>query len=201
MKKIVLATGNPGKVREIREIFADLDVEIVPQSEFDIESPEETGSTFVENALLKARFAADKTGLPAMADDSGIAVDALDGRPGVYSARYAGEDASDDDNLDLLLEALIDVPDDRRGGGFHCAAVLAFPGDDQPPLIAEAVWRGTILRARRGDGGFGYDPVFLDPDSGKTGAELSPDEKNAVSHRGRAFRALHDQFAGSGLAD
>ena len=200
MKRMVLATGNPGKVREIRKIFADLDVEIVPQSEFDIESPEETGSTFVENALLKARFAADKTGLPAMADDSGIAVDALDGRPGVYSARYAGEDASDDENLDLLLEELVGVPDERRGGGFHCAAVLAFPGDEHPPLIAEAVWRGTLLHARRGSGGFGYDPVFLDPGSGKTGAELSPDEKNAVSHRGRAFRALHELFAGSGLA-
>ena len=200
MKTIVLATGNPGKVREIREIFADLDVDIVPQSDFDLVSPKETGTTFVENALLKARYAARLTGLPAMADDSGIAVDALDGGPGVYSARFAGEGASDDDNLERLLQALEDVPDDRRGGGFHCAAVLAFPGDEPAPLIAEAVWRGTILRARRGSGGFGYDPVFLDPASGKTGAELSPAGKNAVSHRGRAFRALHDQFAGSGLA-
>ncbi len=198
--KIVLATGNPGKVREIRAIFADLDVEIVPQSGFGIDSPEETGTTFIENALIKARFAADATGLPAMADDSGLAVDALDGRPGVYSARYAGEGASDDDNLDRLLEELGDVPDEQRGAGFHCAAVLAFPGDHRPPLVAEAVWRGTILRARRGTGGFGYDPVFLDPASGRTGAELAPEAKNAVSHRGRAFRALHEQFAASGLA-
>ncbi len=191
MQQIVLATGNPGKIREISEIFADLDVEIVAQSDFGIESPEETGETFVENALLKARHAADPTGLPAMADDSGIVVDALDGRPGVCSARYAGEDATDDDNLDLLLTELREVPDDRRGGGFHCAAVLAWPGNERSPVIAEAVWRGTILRERRGDGGFGYDPVFLDPESGKTGAEMSRDEKNRISHRGRAFRKLH----------
>lgn len=200
MQQIVLATGNPGKIREIRELFADLDVEIVAQSAFDIESPEETGVTFTENALLKARHAADRTGLPAMADDSGIAVDALDGRPGVFSARYAGEGATDDDNLDLLLTELRDVPDDQRGGGFHCAAVLAWPGNERSPVIAEAVWRGTILRERRGAGGFGYDPIFLDPESGKTGAEMSREDKNRVSHRGKAFRKLHD-LIGAELAD
>lgn len=191
MQRIVLATGNAGKIREIRELFADLDIEIVAQSGFGIESPEETGETFIENALLKARYAADQTGLPAMADDSGIVVDELDGRPGVFSARYAGEGASDEDNLDLLLEELREVPDDRRGGGFHCAAVLAWPGNERAPVVAEAVWRGRILRERRGEGGFGYDPIFLDPESGKTGAEMSREEKNRVSHRGKAFRELH----------
>ena len=190
MQRIVLATGNPGKIREIRKIFADMDCDVVPQSDWDLESPDETGTTFAENALIKARYAAEQTGLPAMADDSGIVVDALDGRPGVYSARYAGEDATDADNLDRLLDEMADVSDAERGAAFHCAAVLVFPEREREPVVAEGVWRGTILRARRGSGGFGYDPVFLDPGSGKTGAELSREEKNAVSHRGKAFRAL-----------
>ena len=129
IEKIVLASGNAGKIREIAEIFSGLNAEIVAQSKLGLESPEETGSTFVENALLKARHAAEHSGLPAMADDSGIAVDALNGRPGVRSARYAGENATDEENLDLLLEELKAVPDSERGGGFHCAAVLVFPGD------------------------------------------------------------------------
>jgi len=195
VNKFVLASGNPGKVREIAAIFADLGITIVPQSDFGIESPEETGRTFVDNALLKARHAADLSGLPALADDSGIAVDALDGRPGVRSARYAGDGASDDENLDLLLRELEEVPDCERGAGFHCAAVLAFPGERRPAVIVEEVWRGMILRARRGTGGFGYDPVFLDPASNRTGAEMTPQEKNAVSHRGRAFRKLHDRIS------
>jgi XTP/dITP diphosphohydrolase len=190
IEKIVLASGNAGMIREIAGIFSGLNIEIVAQSRLGLESPEETGSTFVENALLKARHAAEHSGLPAMADDSGIAVDALNGRPGVRSARYAGENATDEENLDLLLEELKGVPDSERGGGFHCAAVLVFPGDTREPLIVEEVWRGTILRERRGRGGFGYDPVFLDADSQKTGAEMSREEKNAVSHRGRAFRML-----------
>lgn len=198
MKQFVLATGNAAKIREIADIFADLHIDIVPQTEFGIESPEESGETFVENALLKARYAAKQSGLPALADDSGIAVDALDGRPGVRSARYAGEGASDDENLELLLRELANVPDSNRGAGFHCAAVLAFPGDVRAPLIVEAVWRGTILRERRGSGGFGYDPVFLDPAANKTGAEMSRAEKNAVSHRGKAFRKLHDRLGALG---
>lgn len=189
-RKIVLASGNAGKIREITELFSDFGADVVPQTELGIESPEETGKTFVENALLKARFAAEKSGLPAVADDSGIVVDALDGRPGVYSARYAGEGASDQQNVDLLLEELADIQDDRRGGGFHCAAVLAFPGDEFEPVVAEGVWRGKILRERIGEGGFGYDPVFLDEDASKTGAQMSRQEKNAVSHRGKAFREL-----------
>lgn len=192
--KVVLASGNPGKVREIADIFAGLDIQLVPQSEFNIESPAETGTTFVENALLKARFAAAATGLPAMADDSGIVVDALDGRPGVYSARYAGETASDSANVDKLLEELGGITVEDRGAGFHCAAVLVFPDEKATPAVTEAVWRGLILQQREGDGGFGYDPVFLDPDIGKTGAQMSREEKNRVSHRGKAFRQLRQIF-------
>ena len=190
LKKIVLASGNAGKIREIAELFSDLDADIVAQADLGIESPEETGETFVENALLKARHAAEESGLPAMADDSGISVDALGGRPGVRSARYAGEDASDEENLDLLLEEMADISDDHRGGGFHCAAVIAFPGDNPDAIVAEGVWRGRILRQRVGDGGFGYDPVFLDEQANKTGAQMSREEKNAVSHRGKAFAEL-----------
>lgn len=190
LPKIVLASGNAGKIREIAGLFSDLRTEIVAQSTFNIISPQETGTTFVENALLKARYAAEQSGLPAMADDSGIVVDALDGRPGVYSARYAGEDATDEQNVDLLLEEMKDVDDERRGGGFHCAAVLAFPGDEIEAVIAEGSWRGTILKQRLGEGGFGYDPVFLDVTANKTGAQMTRDEKNAVSHRGKAFREL-----------
>ena len=189
-KQIVLATGNAGKIREIAAIFDRINVRVVPQGELGIESPEETGETFADNALLKARAAAEASGLPALADDSGIVVDALDGRPGVHSARYAGEHATDDDNLDKLLEEMADVPDDQRGAAFHCAAVITYPGDDREPIVVEAEWRGIILRERRGEGGFGYDPVFLDPVLGKTGAELSREDKNEISHRGKAFRTL-----------
>ena len=190
LAKLVLASGNAGKIREIAALFSDLGSEVLPQSDFGIESPPETGQTFVENALLKARFAANHAGLPALADDSGIAVDALGGRPGVYSARYAGDDATDEQNVDLLLEELTDVPDDQRGADFHCAAVLAFPHDEYEPVIAAGVWRGKILRHRVGAGGFGYDPVFFDAAVNKTGAQMSRAEKNAVSHRGQAFREL-----------
>lgn len=190
LRKIVLASGNAGKIREITELFSDLTSEIVAQAELGIKSPEETGQTFIENALLKARYAADRSGLPAVADDSGIAVDALGGRPGVWSARYAGEHATDEQNLQLLLEEMTNVADDDRGAGFHCVAVLAFPGEESEPVVAKAVWRGRILRRRVGEGGFGYDPVFLDVDANKTGAQMSQEEKNAVSHRGKAFREL-----------
>lgn len=192
MKKIVLASGNSGKIREIVGIFSAIDIAVIPQTEFGIESPEETGETFVENALLKARFAASKTGMPAIADDSGIAVDALNGRPGVRSARYAGDDATDDNNLDLLLKEMEGVADKDRGAGFHCAAVLVWPADEIDPVVVQGVWRGRLLQARRGDGGFGYDPIFLDPDMQKTGAEMSREDKNQISHRGKAFRKLRD---------
>ena len=192
MKKIVLASGNSGKIREIVGIFSAIDIAVIPQTEFGIESPEETGETFVENALLKARFAASKTGMPAIADDSGIAVDALNGRPGVRSARYAGDDATDDNNLDLLLKEMEGVADKDRGAGFHCAAVLVWPADEIDPIVVRGVWRGRLLQARRGEGGFGYDPIFLDPDMQKTGAEMSREDKNHISHRGKAFRKLRD---------
>jgi XTP/dITP diphosphohydrolase len=194
LSKIVLASDNPGKIREIADIFADLDIAIVPQSEFAIDAPEETGTTFADNALIKARYASAQSGLPAMADDSGISVDALGGRPGVWSARYAGKEATDEQNVDKLLAELADVPDEQRDAGFHCAAVLVFPDSDDPPLAVEAVWRGNILRERKGAGGFGYDPVFLDPAAGKTGAQMTRAEKNRVSHRGKAFRALRDRL-------
>lgn len=190
ISKIVFASGNPGKIREVADIFADLNITVVPQEEFAIDSAEETGTTFVDNALLKARYAAAQSSLPAMADDSGIVVDALGGRPGIWSARYAGEGATDRENVDKLLEELAAVPDEQRGGGFHCAAVLVDPDLNVTPLIAEAVWRGQILRRRIGAGGFGYDPVFLDPSAGKTGAQMTREEKNGVSHRGKAFREL-----------
>ncbi len=195
-EKIVLASGNAAKICEIEDLFKSVQVEIVAQTELGISSVEETGQTFIENALLKARHAAESCGLPAMADDSGIAVDALDGNPGVRSARFAGIDASDEENLDLLLEIMAGVDDPKRGCGFHCAAVLVFAEDDRPPIVVESVWRGQLLRARRGDGGFGYDPIFLDLESNKTGAEMSREEKNTISHRGQAFRELRQQFLG-----
>ncbi len=190
MSKIVLASGNPGKLRELAGLFADLEIKFIPQQSLGIESPEETGTSFVDNALLKARYAASRSGLPAMADDSGIALDALAGRPGVWSARYAGAGATDEENIDKLLAELAGVPEGQRGGGFHCAAVLVDPDANVAPLIAQAEWRGQILLSRLGAGGFGYDPVFLDPGVGKTGAQMTREEKNRVSHRGKAFRQL-----------
>jgi len=184
-----MASGNPGKLREIDRILADFDLVVVPQSEFGIGDVEETGTSFTENALEKARHAAAATGLAAIGDDSGLAVDALGGRPGVYSARYAGPGASDDDNIDKLLAELAGVSDAERGAAFHCVACLVMP-DAGDPLIAEGVWRGSILRERAGVGGFGYDPVFLVPELGRSAAELSPEEKDRRSHRGQAFREL-----------
>ncbi len=189
--RVVLATGNAGKVAEIRALLAGFDVEVVPQSEFGVEPAAETGATFVANALLKARHALAATGLAALADDSGLAVDALGGRPGVRSARYAGPDADDEANIDRLLAELDGI--DARGAAFHCAICLVLPDTDEP-VIATGEWRGTILRARRGSGGFGYDPVFFDPALGKSAAELGPAEKNAVSHRARALDRLARQL-------
>ncbi len=181
-----MATGNPGKIREIARMLEDLDIEVVAQSEFGVADADETGTTFIENSLIKAQHAVDATGLPAIADDSGLAVDALDGAPGVYSARYA-DGAGDEANNDKLLAALEGVAD--RGAAFHCVATFIDP-DDPEPLIAEGVWRGEILHARQGDGGFGYDPLFLVPECGCSSAELDSDDKNARSHRGQALRKL-----------
>jgi len=191
--RIVLASGNPGKVREIRRILGEFGVDIVPQTELGVGDADETGSSFVENALIKARHAADLTGLPAIADDSGLVVDALDGRPGVYSARYAGARASDDDNIEKLLRELHGVPDDKRTAAFHCCAVYV-SADDSTSLVAEGRWQGRILGERRGSGGFGYDPVFFDPECGRSAAELGPELKNARSHRGKALAALAEML-------
>ena len=184
-----MASGNAGKLREIARILSDLDIEVVPQSDFGVSDAEETGTTFVENALIKARHAAESTGLPAIADDSGIAVDALGGRPGVYSARYAGADATDADNNARLLEELEGIPEAERGAAFHCVACFVIPGQDEP-IIAEGEWRGRILAEPQGEGGFGYDPLFLVPELGCSSAELSAEEKNRRSHRGKALREL-----------
>ena len=187
--KIVMASGNAGKIREIAQLLAHLQVTIVPQADYGVSDAAETGTTFAENAIIKARHAAAATGLPAIADDSGLVVDALDGRPGVFSARYAGPDATDDGNIDKLLDELSGVPPDDRDAAFHCVACFVFSADAEP-LLGQGIWHGRILSARRGAGGFGYDPVFFDPQSGKAAAELTADDKNARSHRGQAMRAL-----------
>ncbi len=191
--RIVLATGNPGKVREIRRILGAFGVEIVPQTELGVDDADETGISFLENALIKARHAAELTGLPAIADDSGLVVDALDGRPGVYSARYAGAEATDDDNIEKLLHELRGVTDDKRTAAFHCCAVYV-SADDSTSLVAEGRWQGRIVGERRGTGGFGYDPVFFDPECGRSAAELGPELKNARSHRGKALAALAEML-------
>ncbi len=164
-------------------------VDVIAQSEFDVEDADETGTTFAENSLIKARHAAALTGLPAIADDSGLAVDALGGAPGIYSARYSGLGATDEKNIDKLLATLEGAATDSRGAAFHCVATFVMPGQSMS-LVAEGEWRGSILTTRQGDGGFGYDPVFFDPVSAKSAAELNSDEKNQRSHRGRALQKL-----------
>ena len=188
--KVVLASGNAGKVREFNQLLGDQHIEVVPQSHFGVPEADETGLTFVENAILKARNAARHTGLPALADDSGIEVDALNGAPGIYSARYAGPGASDDENLRKLLVALDGVPEAGRTARFQCVIVYLRHAEDPTPLICQGTWEGSLLRAPRGGNGFGYDPVFLVPERGVTSAELPPDEKNRLSHRGQALRRL-----------
>lgn len=185
-QKIVMASSNAGKIREIARLLDGLDIELVAQSEFDVENALETGTTFHENSLIKAEHAARATGLAAIADDSGLAVDALDGAPGVYSARYAGMDCDDAANNNKLLLAMQGM--DERGAAFHCVATFVEPGGE--PLVAEGEWRGEILREPKGAGGFGYDPLFFVPDCGCSSAELSQEQKNARSHRGQALRAL-----------
>lgn len=190
MQKVVLATGNAGKVRELADLLNNFGLDIVAQTTLGVESAEETGLTFIENAILKARHAARATGLPAIADDSGLAVDALGGAPGIYSARYAGEEASDRQNLEKLLDAMKTVPDDQRTARFHCVLVYLRHADDPTPLVCHGSWEGRIARAPAGDGGFGYDPVFFVPSEGKTAAQLTRDEKRAISHRGQALKLL-----------
>lgn len=192
MQKVVLATGNPGKVNELADLLRDFGMDIVAQTSLGVESAEETGLTFIENAILKARHAAAQTGLPAIADDSGISVDALGGAPGIYSARYAGEDATDEQNLIKLLEAMKNVPDDQRQAQFNCVLVYLRHAEDPTPLVFHGRWHGVITHERKGQGGFGYDPIFYVPELGCTSAELTKAEKQAVSHRGSALTMMLD---------
>jgi len=192
MNRLVLASNNEGKIREIRRILAPLDIEIIPQAKLKVPEPDEPYETFIENALTKARHASLLTGLPALADDSGLCVDALNGGPGVHSARFAGEPRSDERNNDRLLELL--ARSENRRAHYYCVLVLMRDARDPQPLIAEGEWRGEILHQRRGSGGFGYDPLFLDPLLGRSGAELPADEKNRVSHRGKALSLLVEKL-------
>lgn len=187
-KKVVLASGNAGKLREFFRILGNAGFEVVPQSDYDVIDVPETGLTFVENAIIKARNAAQHTGLPALADDSGIEVDALNGRPGIYSARYSGE--GDDANNQKLLDEMKDMPEEQRTGRFRCCIVYMRHAEDPSPLIADASWEGVIMHKLSGANGFGYDPLFFVPTHGTSSAELDPDIKNSISHRGQALEQI-----------
>jgi len=193
-QQLVIASNNKGKIAELTELLAPLGLTPVAQGELGVGEAGEPAVTFVENAILKARHAARETGLPALADDSGIAVDALGGLPGVRSARFAGEDATDADNIDALLDALKDVPDEDRGAQFHCVLVYLRHADDPTPIICHGRWPGRILREPRGNGGFGYDPIFLAPEHNCSAAELSRPEKGRIGHRGRALAQLPEHL-------
>jgi XTP/dITP diphosphohydrolase len=192
--EIILATSNPGKLREFSALMSDLPVKIIPQSEFNVEDVEETGLTFVENAILKARHAAQQTGGAALADDSGLVVDALGGQPGIYSARYAGPDCNSADNIEKLLAEMLDIPQQQRSARFVSVLVLFHNPQDPSPLICQATWEGEILFSPRGKNGFGYDPVFWVPTHQCASAELPSEIKNQLSHRARAFNSLHDKM-------
>ena len=190
MNRLVLATGNKKKVAELNAMLAGMDFKVMPQSDFLVESVPETGTTFVENAIIKARHAARITGLPAIADDSGLEVDALRGAPGVYSSRFAGEDASDEDNLTKLLEELSFLPPVLRTARFWCVLVFMRHADDTTPIICQASWEGHIVTKPQGENGFGYDPVFFVPETACTAAELPAEQKNQLSHRAKALKEL-----------
>jgi XTP/dITP diphosphohydrolase len=197
MKKIVLATGNQGKVAEMASILTEFGFNVVAQSEFNVSEVAETGTTFIENAIIKARHAAQMTGLPAIADDSGLEVDFLQGAPGIYSARYAGEGANDQQNLEKLLQALDGVAPEHRTARFHCVLVLMKHENDPTPLVCHGQWEGRILDHASGSNGFGYDPIFFVPEENCASAELEPLRKKQLSHRGKAlhklFQAMNEQ--------
>ena len=193
-QRIVLATGNPGKVKEMGEILAPFGIEILPQSEFDVPEAIEDGLSFVENAIIKARNAAAHTGLPAIADDSGLEVDCLKGAPGIYSSRFAGPEATDKDNVRKLLQDMQDVAEDKRTARFQCLMVYMAHEADPTPIICQGTWEGRILFEQRGDNGFGYDPVFYVPTHDCASAELSKEVKNSLSHRGQALRKLAEEL-------
>lgn len=192
--RLVIASNNKGKIAELTDLLAPLGLTPVAQGELGVGEADEPAVTFVENAILKARHAARITGLPALADDSGLAVDALGGEPGVRSARYAGHSASDEDNVAALLSALKGVPREQRNAQFHCVLVYLRHADDPTPIICHGRWPGLILEHPRGEGGFGYDPIFLVPETGTSAAELSRDDKGRISHRGRALALLLEQL-------
>ena len=195
MKKLVVASSNPGKLRELAQLFDGLDYQLYPQSEFGVAEVPETGTTFVENAIIKVRNAAQHTGFAAIADDSGIEVDALNGEPGVYSARFAGADASDEANNALLVEKLRSVPEQQRSARYRAVIVYMRNAADPSPIICEGSWEGSIILEPRGQGGFGYDPYFYLADQGCTSAELSAELKNQLSHRGQALRELLEKLS------
>ena len=196
MREVVLASANPGKLAEFRALLADSGMRLTPQSEFGAGEVVEDGATFFENALIKARHAAGVSGLTALADDSGLVVDALGGAPGIHSARYAGAAGDARSNMRKLLQALDDVPDAGRRAHFYCVLVLMRRHDDPAPIVCDGRWYGTIARAPRGEGGFGYDPLFIEPESGRTAAEIGPARKNMISHRARAAARLVESLAG-----
>ena len=195
MQKIVLASNNKGKVREFGEMLSTINMEVLPQANFNIEDADETGLTFVENAIIKARHASAIAGLPAIADDSGLEVDFLNGAPGIYSARYSdmknqGKDATDEKNLLKLLDALKDVPEEKRTARFQCVLVYMKHADDPTPIICQGAWEGMITTEKHGDNGFGYDPIFYVPEYNCTSAQLDSEQKNKLSHRGIALKSL-----------
>ncbi|KAA0874515.1 RdgB/HAM1 family non-canonical purine NTP pyrophosphatase [Nitrincola tapanii] len=194
MRQILLASSNAGKLREFAEMLASEQIEVLPQSAFQVSDAEETGLSFVENAILKARHACAATGLPALADDSGLEVDALQGEPGIYSARYSGPGANDQRNLEHLLKRMEKVPDGQRQARYQCLLVFMRHAQDPTPLICQGSWQGEILRQPQGQGGFGYDPIFWIPALKQTAAELSAEEKHRLSHRGIAMRAFLQLF-------
>ncbi|MCO6540316.1 MAG: XTP/dITP diphosphatase [Gilliamella sp.] len=194
MQKIVLATNNQGKVNELQILLANAGFDIIAQSQFNIPDADETGLTFIENALLKARHTAKLTGLSAIADDSGLAVDALDGQPGIYSARYAGEHGNDKSNNQKLLKALQNIPKEKRTAYFYCALVFMRHENDPTPIICLGKWDGLILNEEQGDGGFGYDPLFYVPELGCTAAQLTKEQKSQISHRGQALKQLIEKI-------
>ncbi|WP_294828118.1 XTP/dITP diphosphatase [uncultured Gilliamella sp.] len=190
MQKIVLATNNQGKVNELQNLLADAGFDIVAQSQFNLPDADETGLTFVENAIIKARYAAKLTGLPAIADDSGLVVEALNGQPGIYSARYAGEHGNDESNNQKLLQALQPISKEKRSAYFYCALVFIQHEKDPTPIICLGKWNGLILNELKGKGGFGYDPLFYIPELNCTAAELTKEQKSNISHRGQALKQL-----------
>ncbi|OUS18246.1 non-canonical purine NTP pyrophosphatase, RdgB/HAM1 family [Gammaproteobacteria bacterium 50_400_T64] len=193
--KVVLASNNTGKLKEFQQLLAEQKLEVLPQAQFNVPEVEETGLSFVENAIIKARHASKIAGLPAIADDSGLEVDFLDGAPGIYSARFSGADANDAQNNQKLLERLHDVPDEQRSARFQCVLVYMRHPLDPTPLICQGTWEGRILTAPQGANGFGYDPLFLDPTTGLSSAELSKAEKNTRSHRAKALQGLLAQLS------